>query len=447
MQNSIKDPKMPPHDLEAERAVIASVLLEDKSLDKVVHLLNSDDFYHPAHRVIYSTLVRLSEENKPIDIVTLTSRLNDTDLLQKAGGIEYVSALVDIIPNAANIVYYANIVKDKALLRNLIAATSEISEKCFSHYGEVSEILDEAEKNIFRIAEYKLKSEVRNIGSIIKDTFEILESLYNRKDKITGTPTGFVDLDKMTNGLQKSDLIIVAGRPGMGKTAFALNIALNAASKYKKSVAVFSLEMSSGQLVQRLLSSEARIESSKLRSGRFNMEEWTKLASVAGQLNELNIYIDDTPAISSMEIRAKCRRIKRDVGLDLIIVDYLQLMSGSRADSREQQISEISRSLKALAKELDVPVIALSQLNRSVESRTDKRPVPSDLRESGAIEQDADLIIFLYRDEFYNKETKYPGIAEVIVAKHRNGPTGTIPLAFIKEFTKFENAEVRLVDV
>ncbi|UOD35309.1 replicative DNA helicase [Deferribacteraceae bacterium V6Fe1] len=444
---SNRDPKVPPHDLEAERAVLASVLLDDKSLDKVVHLLNSSDFYHPAHRIIYTTLIKLSEENKPIDIITLTSKLNDINMLTKAGGIEYVSTLVDIIPNSANILHYANIVKDKSLLRNLISATTEISEKCFSHYGEVSDILDEAEKNIFRIAEYKLKSEVRNIGSIIKDTFEVLESLYNRKDKITGTPTGFVDLDKMTNGLQKSDLIIVAGRPGMGKTAFALNIALNAASKYNKSIAVFSLEMSSGQLVQRLLSSEARIESSKLRSGRFNMEEWTKLASVAGQLNDLNIFIDDTPAISSMEIRAKCRRIKRDVGLDLIIVDYLQLMSGSKSDSREQQISEISRSLKALAKELDVPVIALSQLNRSVESRTDKRPVPSDLRESGAIEQDADLIIFLYRDEFYNKETKYPGIAEVIVAKHRNGPTGTVPLAFIKEFTKFENAEINLMDV
>lgn len=444
---SNKDLKVPPHDLEAERAVLASVLLDDKSLDKVVHLLNSNDFYHPAHRIIYTTLIKLSEENKPIDIITLTSKLNDINMLTKAGGIEYVSTLVDIIPNSANILHYANIVKDKSLLRNLISATTEISEKCFSHYGEVSDILDDAEKNIFRIAEYKLKSEVRNIGSIIKDTFEILESLYNRKDKITGTPTGFVDLDKMTNGLQKSDLIIVAGRPGMGKTAFALNIALNAASKYSKSVAIFSLEMSSGQLVQRLLSSEARIESSKLRSGRFNMEEWTKLASVAGQLNELNIFIDDTPAISSMEIRAKCRRIKRDAGLDLIIVDYLQLMSGSKSDSREQQISEISRSLKALAKELDVPVIALSQLNRSVESRTDKRPVPSDLRESGAIEQDADLIIFLYRDDFYNKETKYPGIAEIIVAKHRNGPTGTVPLAFIKEFTKFENAEINLMGV
>jgi len=447
MQSSSKELRTPPQNIEAERAVLASILIDDKALDKIVHFISSDDFYHPAHKIIYSSLIKLSEENKPIDIITLSSRLEDANLLEKVGGIEYISTLVGIIPNSANILYYANIIKDKALLRNLISATSDISEKCYSHFGDVSELLDDAEKNIFRIAEYKLKSEVRHLGSIITETFEVLESLYNRQDKITGTPTGYVDLDKMTNGLQKSDLIIIAGRPGMGKTAFALNIALNAASKYDKTVAIFSLEMSSGQLVQRLLSSEARIESSKLRSGRFNMEEWTKLASVAGQLNELKIFIDDTPAISSMEIRAKCRRIKKEHGLELVIVDYLQLMSGSRADNREQQISEISRSLKALAKELNVPVIALSQLNRSVENRTDKRPVPSDLRESGAIEQDADVIMFLYRDEFYNKETKYPGITEVIIAKHRNGPTGTVPLAFIKEFTRFENAEISLTGV
>lgn len=433
--------RTPPHSEEAERGVLSSILVDEKSIDKIIHLLNGDDFYYPAHKVVWNSLVDLVNDNKPVDIVTLSSRLKETGMLQKAGGIEYISTLVGIMPNAANIVYYANIVKDKALLRNLIKETGNIAEKCFTHVGEVSELLDEAEKNVFRIAEYKLKSEVRSIGVIVKDTFEMLEALYKKRDSITGVPTGYIDLDKMTNGFQKSDLIIIAGRPGMGKTAFALNIALNAASKYDKSTAVFSLEMSSGQLVQRLLASEARVESSKLRSGRLNMDEWTNLAEVAGRLNDYKIYIDDTPAISSLEIRAKCRRLKREGNLDLIIVDYLQLMSSTKGDNREQQISEMSRSLKALAKELNVPVIALSQLNRSVEGRNDKRPVPSDLRESGAIEQDADIIIFLYRDDFYHKESKYPGIAEVIIAKHRNGSTGTVPLVFIKEFTKFENCD------
>lgn len=438
---SSKTLRTPPHSEEAERGVLSSILVDEKSIDRIIHLLNGDDFYFPANRVVWNSIVALVNDNKPVDIVTLASRLKETEMLQKAGGIEYISALVGIMPNAANIVYYANIVKDKALLRNLIKETGNIAEKCFTHVGEVSELLDEAEKNVFRIAEYKLKSEVQSIGIIVKDTFEMLEALYKKRDSITGVPTGYIDLDKMTNGFQKSDLIVIAGRPGMGKTAFALNIALNAASKYDKSIAVFSLEMSSGQLVQRLLASEARVESSKLRSGRLNMDEWTKLAEVAGRLNDYKIYIDDTPAISSLEIRAKCRRLKREGKLDLIIVDYLQLMSSAKGDNREQQISEMSRSLKALAKELNVPVIALSQLNRSVEGRNDKRPVPSDLRESGAIEQDADIIIFLYRDDFYNKESKYPGIAEVIIAKHRNGPTGTVPLSFIKEFTKFENCE------
>lgn len=441
MPNS-KNLRVPPHSEDAERGVLASVLVDEKSIDKIIHLVNGDDFYYPANKVVWNAVISLVNDNKPVDLVTLNSRLNETGMLSKAGGVEYISTLVGIMPNAANIVYYANIVKDKALLRNLIKETGNIAEKCFTHVGEVSELLDEAEKNVFKIAEYKLKSEVRSIGSIVTDTFRMLEALYKERDTLTGVPTGYIDLDRITNGFQKSDLIIIAGRPGMGKTAFALNIALNAASKYDKSTAVFSLEMSSGQLVQRLLASEARIESSKLRSGRLNMQEWAGIAEVAGRLNDYKIYIDDTPAISSLEIRAKCRRLKREGNLDMVVVDYLQLMSSVKGDNREQQISEMSRSLKALAKELNVPVIALSQLNRSVEGRTDKRPVPSDLRESGAIEQDADIIIFLYRDDFYNKEdSKFPGIAEVIIAKHRNGPTGTVQLTFIKEFTKFENCE------
>ncbi|MEC9491248.1 replicative DNA helicase [Flexistipes sp.] len=434
--------KKPPYSMEAEQAVLASILIDDKALDKIVHLLGVSDFYYPPHKIIFKELMELAHNNKPLDIVTLVSSLNDKELTEKAGGVDYISELVNIIPNSANIVHYANMVKDKALLRALIEFSSDIAEKSYSYTGEISSLVDEAEKHIFSLAEFKLKNEVQPIGVVIKDTFEILESLYGRNEQITGIPTGFMDLDRLTNGLQKSDLIIVAGRPGMGKTAFAMNLALNTCSKYDRSAAVFSLEMSSGQLVQRLLSSEAKIESTKLRNGRLNNDEWQRLASVGSELNDLNLFLDDTPAISSMELRAKCRRLKREYDLDVVIVDYLQLMSGSRAESREQQISEISRALKALAKELNIPVIALSQLNRGVENRTDKRPVPSDLRESGAIEQDADLIMFLYRDEVYHQDTKLPGVAELIVAKHRNGPTDTIKLAFLEEYTRFENAEL-----
>ncbi|MGA1862489.1 replicative DNA helicase [Deferribacter thermophilus] len=437
--------RTPPHNLEAEQGVLASILIDEKALDKVIHILQPDDFYHPSHKIIFSTLMKLAQENKPLDIVTLISRLTDENRLESAGGIEYISSLTDIIPNSANVSYYANIVKDKALLRNLIEVSSKISSKAYDYTGDITEFLDETEKEIFKLAEYKLKGDIKSISELISENFEILQKLYEKKADITGIPSGYTDLDRLTNGFQDSDLIIVAGRPGMGKTAFALNIALNAAYKFDKSVAIFSLEMSSNQLVQRLLATESKIEFSKLRSGRLNMEEWNRLASVGGELNDLKLFIDDTPGISVMELRAKCRRLKKEHGLDMIIVDYLQLMSGGNSESREQQISEISRSLKSLAKELDIPVIALSQLNRSVENRSDKRPQPSDLRESGAIEQDADLIIFLYRDEVYHKDSKYQGLCEVIIAKHRNGPTGSIYLAFLKEYTRFENAELRNV--
>lgn len=430
-----------PHSIEAEQAVLASILIDSRSLDRITHIINADDFYIPYNRLIMQKMLELQEEGRAIDLVTLAERLISENLIEKAGGMEYISALVNILPNAANVVHYANIVREKSLQRKLIERSVEISEMAYGYTGDLNELLDEAERKIFAIAESRIRGDIKPIGNIISHTFEIIESLYHRQGQITGTPTGFMDLDKITNGLQKSDLIIVAGRPAMGKTAFALNIALNACVKYNKVIAMFSLEMSSGQLVQRLLSAEANIESQKLRNGRLSMDEWQRLASVAGELNEIQFYIDDTPAISVTEVRAKSRRIKRERGLDLVIIDYLQLMSSNKGESREQQISEISRSLKALAKELDVPVIALSQLNRSVENRQDKRPVPSDLRESGAIEQDADIIIFLYRDEVYNKDTKKPGVAEIIIAKHRNGPTGTVELAFLKEFTKFANLE------
>ena len=437
--------RTPPHEISAEQAVLAAILIDDKAIDKVLPVLDSNDFYHPSNKHIYTHLLKLHNNNKPLDIVTLSASLNDTGEMNKAGGLEYVSSLVSILPNASNIIHYAEIVKDKALLRHLIEESADISEKAYSFSGNVSELVDEAEKKIFSLAEYKVKKDITPIGDMITDTLKKLDKLYNNKDQITGVPTGFIDLDKITNGMQNSDLVIIAGRPAMGKTSFALNIALNAARKANSTVAIFSLEMSSQQLVQRLLSSEARVDASKLRSGKLYEEDWNNLTIASSELNDLKLFIDDTPAINVTELRAKCRRLKRESGLDMVIIDYLQLMSGGKSDSREQQISEISRSLKALAKEIDIPVLALSQLNRGVEGRNDKRPMPSDLRESGAIEQDADIIIFLYRDEVYHKDSNDKGVAEIIIAKHRHGPTDVIKLTFIKEFTRFENMDYATV--
>jgi replicative DNA helicase len=434
--------KSPPNSLEAEQAILASLLLDERAIDKIIDIIEVDDFYYPYHKLLYATILELNHENKPLDLVTVVTKLEDKGLLASAGGYEYISSLVDILPNASNIAHYAEIAKEKAILRKLISLSSEMSEKSFNYSGDINELLDEAEKNIFKLAEYKIRNEIKPLSQLITEAFHSLEKLYQDPGHIAGTPSDFVDLDRITNGFQSSDFVIIAGRPAMGKTAFALNIAINSSTKYKKSVAIFSLEMSAGQLAQRLIGSEARIDSTKLKNGKLSMEEWQNLAAVAGSLSEAKLFIDDTAAISVMELRAKCRRIRREHGLDLVIIDYLQLMGGSRAENREQQISEISRSLKALAKELNIPIIALSQLNRSVESRADKRPYPSDLRESGAIEQDADLILFLYRDEVYNKDTKFPGIAEVIISKHRNGPTGVVYLTFLKQFTRFENSAI-----
>lgn len=440
------NPKTPPSSLEAEQAVLASLLIDERAIDRVIEIIEIDDFYHPYHQLIYSTLLELNNENKPLDLVTLVSKLEDKGQLINAGGYEYISSLVDIIPNASNIVHYAEIAKEKAILRKLINISTEMSEKAFNYSGDVNELLDMAERSIFKLAEYKLRNEIRPLSQLVTEAFHSLETLYQSPGHITGIPSDFIDLDNITNGFQPSDFIIIAGRPAMGKTAFALNIAINAASKYKKTVAVFSLEMSAEQLAQRLIGSEARISSTKLKNGKLTIDEWQSLAAIGGKLSEANLFIDDTPAITVMELRSKCRRIRREHGLDIVIIDYLQLMGGSRAENREQQISEISRSLKALAKELNIPIIALSQLNRSVESRADKRPYPSDLRESGAIEQDADLILFLYRDEIYNKDTKFPGIAELIISKHRNGPTGTVYLTFLKHFTRFENSAIESIE-
>lgn len=444
--NSNNFRKIPPHNREAEQAVIASLLIDERAIDKVIGIVDYPDFYDPSHQFIFKCIKNMQDKGKPVDVVTLVTELKDSDMLERIGGVEYLASLTEIVPNAANVESYAGTIREKSVLRSVITLSAEMSEKCYESGREVSEIVDEVEQKIFQLAENRLKADIVPIGEVVVSTFAALDNLYRRKEDISGLRTGYKDFDKITNGLQKSDLLILAGRPGMGKTAFALNLALNIAyeNKQRGSVAIFSLEMSDQQLVQRLMSALAGVNSGKLRTGNFTMEEWQKLVGVAGELHDIRIFIDDTPSITSMELRAKCRRLKREHGLDLIVVDYLQLMGATKGESREQQISEISRNMKGLAKELNIPIIALSQLNRGVESRTDKRPLISDLRESGAIEQDADIIIFLYRDEVYNKEnTPKPNIAEVIIAKHRNGPTGTVELYFEKEIMRFRDADTR----
>jgi replicative DNA helicase len=434
--------RLPPQNLEAEQSILGGILLDNHALDSVLEILIHKDFYNESHRKIFATIVELSDRNEPIDLITLSNILKDKKQLDQVGGMAYLASLVDNVPSAANIAYYAKIVKEKSILRHLIGTATEILTKSYDTGAAVDEVLDEAEHAIFEIAENKIRPAFSPIKDIIKDSFKTIEKLFERKDLITGVPTGFAKIDDLTSGLQKSELIIVAGRPSMGKTAFALNIAQHAAMEAGIHVAIFSLEMSKEQLAMRMLSSEARVDSQRLRKGFLGETDWPKLTTAAGRLSEAPLFIDDTPAITVLEMKAKSRRLKADSGLGLIILDYLQLMrSGSYKDSREQEISEISRSLKALAKELNVPIVALSQLNRKVEDRTNRRPQMADLRESGAIEQDADVIAFIYRDEVYNKSEDNPekGLAEVIIGKQRNGPTGMAKLAFLEKYTCFEN--------
>jgi replicative DNA helicase len=437
--------KVPPQNLEAERAVLGAILMDNESIYAVMEILDSSAFYQPSHRLIFGTMLELSERGDPIDIVTLSERLRSAGSLDKAGGPDYIPTLADEVPTAAGVGNYATIVREKATLRSLIEASTEIVHSCFETPGEVDQVLDDAERSIFAISEQRIRSGFLSMKEIVKSSFKTIELLYEKKEHITGVPSGFADIDDLTSGFQPSDLIIIAGRPSMGKTAFCLNIAQYASMHKEKTVAVFSLEMAKEQLVMRMLCSEARIDAHRLRSGFLGQTDWPKLSTAAGRLADASIYIDDTPAISSMEMRAKTRRLKAEKGLDLVIVDYLQLMSGrsTRSDNREQEISEISRSLKALAKELGIPVLALSQLNRGVESRMDKRPILADLRESGAIEQDADVIMFIYRDEVYNKDTMDKGIAEVIIGKQRNGPVGTKKLTWLDKYTRFEDLTTR----
>jgi len=434
--------KLPPQNIEAEQSVLGSILLENSAINRVLEVLSAGDFYSEAHRKIFNVAVELSEKNEPVDLITLSNALKDKNMLDSVGGTTYLASLVDNVPSAANAANYSKIVKEKAILRGLITSATEIIENCFETGSDVDNILDKAEHSIFEISENKVRQNFFPIRDIVKDSFKSIEDLFSRQQLITGVPTGFEKIDDLTAGLQKSELIIIAGRPSMGKTAFALNIALHAAMEDQIPAAIFSLEMSKEQLAFRLLSSEAKVDSQRLRKGFLGETDWPKLTMAAGRLSEAPLFIDDTPAITVLEMKAKSRRLKADSGLGLIVVDYIQLMrSGNYRDSREQEISEISRSLKALAKELRVPVVALSQLNRKVEDRTNRRPQMADLRESGAIEQDADVIAFIYRDEVYNKSDDNidKGTAEIIIAKQRNGPTDTVKLAFIDKYTSFEN--------
>jgi replicative DNA helicase len=434
--------RLPPQSLEAEVSVLGGILLENEALNRVLEVVNESDFYREAHRQIFSALLGLYERNEPADLITLSETLKKRDALEEVGGIEYLNFLVNSVPTAANIVYYAKIIKEKSIVRKLINRATEIISQGYGDTGDVDEFLDRSERLIFEISEDRVRPSFFPIKDIIKASFKTIEKLYEKKQLITGVPTGFTKLDELTSGLQASDLIIVAGRPSMGKTALALNIAQHAAIEGGIPSAIYSLEMSKEQLALRMLCSNAKVDAHRLRGGFLSEADWPNLTRAAGHLSEAPIFIDDTPGLTVLEMRAKSRRLKAEHNLGLVVVDYLQLMRG-RADSetREQEISDISRSLKALAKELTLPVIALSQLNRKVEDRGDKRPQLADLRESGAIEQDADVIIFLYRDEVYNRSEDNPhkGKAEIIIGKQRNGPTDKFELAFLDKYTCFEN--------
>lgn len=433
--------RVPPHDLEAEQAVLASVIIDAAVIYDLIGFLNEDDFYAPAHKFIYRAIQSLHFGGKAVDLVTLASRLKDEGTLVQAGGLEYISELVQIIPNSANVAVYTANIHEKSMLRKMISVGAEISDMGYNTIDAVDDLIDKAQVAAFDLGSGGRKDDAVPLDTVLKQNLDEIEKLYSMDEKekfVSGVTSGFPDLDKITNGFQKSDLIIVAGRPGMGKTSFGLNVLMNAAEA-NHSCVFFSLEMSSPQLVNRLLSCEAEIGSSALRTGSLNQDQWKKLADVSTKFSKLPVYLDDTPQITVNQIRAKCRRLASKGKLDMVFVDYLQIMGYNKSiQVREQQISEISRSLKSLAKEFHIPVMAFAQVNRSVDSRADnRRPYLSDLRESGAIEQDADIIMFLYRDCVYNPNSQLKNLAEVIIAKHRNGETGSIPLSFEADFTRF----------
>lgn len=432
--------RTPPQNIEAEQAVLGAMLISKEAIAEAAQILNSEDFYREAHRIVFDAMIELSNKNQAVDNLTVVEQLNKENNLEKVGGIAFVTALANTVPTAANVVFYAKIVREKALMRKLINTATAIAAMGYEDNKDVDTILDKSEKMILQVAANRKTGDFMPINQIVIDTFSKIETLYESKGGLTGLPTGFKDLDRLTAGLQPSDLILVAARPSMGKTAFTLNIASHVATRENKPVAFFSLEMSKEQLMQRMLCAEGLVESQRLRVGDLDEQDWQRLINAADKFSKAPLYIDDTPGITIMELRSKARRLQQEKGLSLVLIDYLQLMQGRgnrNGDNRQQEISEISRSLKSLARELNVPVIALSQLSRSVESRQIKKPMLSDLRESGSLEQDADIVMFLYREDYYNAETENKNITDVIVAKHRNGPVDTVQLFFHKEFTKF----------
>ena len=431
-----------PHSIEAEQSVIGSMIIDKGAIAKVAEKLTEDDFYRDGHKVIYKTIIEMFKSDMAVDLVTLLEYLKSTDQLEKAGGVTYITEVSSSVPSTANLSSYVKIVDEKSTLRKLIKSATNIIEDSYNKQGEVEDVLDKAQKKIFDISEKRSSSDFEPLKDVLERGFLEIERLFNNKGEITGVGSGFIDLDAKTSGFQKGDMILIAARPSMGKTTFALNIAEHAALREGKSVVIFSLEMSKEQLAYKLLCSEAGVDLLKLRTGALDDDDWEKIARATGPLSKANVYIDDTAGVSVMEMRSKCRRLKMEYGIDLILIDYLQLMSGSSSESRQQEVSEISRSIKALAKEMECPVIALSQLSRAPEQRADHRPMLSDLRESGSIEQDADVVMFLYRDEYYNRDTEEKGKAECIIAKQRNGPVGTVKLQFIGNLSKFGNAEI-----
>lgn len=430
--------RIPPHSVESEQSILGSILLDKDAIITVAETITPSDFYKDAHRVIYESMMALNNKNEPIDMVTLTDELRKRGYLDDIGGVTYLTSLSTIVPTTSNVKYYADIVKEKSVLRQLIKASNDIINLGYGSGESAEDVLDFAEKKIFDISQERTNDDFKPINQVLMDTYDMIESIYSNKSDVTGVTTGFKDLNKKINGLQRTDLILVAARPAMGKTAFALNLVQNAAIKGNASVAVFSLEMSKEQLAQRMIAAQSNVELKKMKTGTLNDADWPRIISAMAVMSDAKIFIDDTPGIKINELRSKCRKLKMEQGLDLVMIDYLQLMeSDSKNESRQQEISKISRSLKILAKELDCPVVALSQLSRAPEQRADHRPVLSDLRESGAIEQDADIVMFLYRDEYYHSDSEKKDLAEIIIAKNRHGETGSVELVWMGSIQRF----------
>lgn len=429
-----------PHSIEAEQSVIGSMILDREAITIASELIFPEDFYNKQYGVLFESMVELNDDGKPVDLVTLQNKLKEKDVPPEVSSLEFIRDIITAVPTSANIRYYARIVAEKSTLRKLIRTVGEIENDCYAGKESLEVILEDTEKKVFDLVQRRNSGDHVPIRKVVMNALQRIEAASKSTGSVTGIATGFFDLDVMTSGMQPADLVLIAARPSMGKTAFVLNIAQHAAFKLNKSVAIFSLEMSKEQLVNRMFSLESSVDAQHLRNGKLDETEWEKLIESAGVIGNSKLIIDDTPGITIQEMRSKCRKFKLEQGLDMIIIDYLQLMSGGgKSESRQQEISEISRSLKALARELNVPVLSLSQLSRAVEQRPDKRPMMSDLRESGAIEQDADVIMFIYRDDYYNKDTEKPGVAEIIIGKQRNGPVGTVELAWMAKYTRFAN--------